>query len=95
VTLCKSRSGETQPGETGTKPNYPNFKDVKRMNENLANLLRMIVELVQNHGTRIEALEKEEFHENTDDASLMEEVTSLLAKLQIPESAEPVPSDQM
>jgi len=64
------------------------------MSENLANLLRMIVEIVQNHGDRIEALEREEFHENTDDASLMEEVTSLLAKLQNPES-ETVPSDQM
>jgi hypothetical protein len=65
------------------------------MSENLANLLRTIVEIVQNHGNRIEALEREEFQENTDDASLMEEVTSLLAKLQIPESAELVPSDQM
>jgi len=65
------------------------------MSENLANLLRMIVEIVQNHGDRIEALEREDFHENTGDASLMEEVTSLLAKLQTPESAEPVPSDQM
>ena len=65
------------------------------MSENLANLLKMIVEIMQNHGTRIEALEREEFHDNSDDASLMEEVTSLLAQLQTPESAEPVPSDQM
>ena len=27
--------------------------------------------VVQNHGDRIEALEREEFYENTDDASLM------------------------
>jgi hypothetical protein len=33
--------------------------------------------------------------EDSDDADLMEEVTSLLAKLQNPESAEPVPSDQV
>jgi hypothetical protein len=65
------------------------------MSENLANLLRIIVEIVQNHGDRLEALEREEFIENTDDASLMEEVNSLLTKLQNPESAEPVPSDQM
>ena len=65
------------------------------MTENLANLLRMIVELVQNHGDRIKLLEEGASAEDSDDASLMEEVTSLLAKLQIPESAEPVPSDQM
>jgi uncharacterized membrane protein YqjE len=76
-------------------PKYPKRKDVKRMNEKLANLLKMIVEIVQNHSIRIEALEREEFSENTDDATLMEEVTFLLAQLQIPESAEPVPSDQM
>jgi len=39
-------------------------------------------------------LEKGESAEDSDDASLMEEVTSLLAKLQNPESAESVP-DQM
>jgi hypothetical protein len=64
------------------------------MTENLANLLRMIVEIVQNHGDRIKLLEESELGEDSDDASLMEEVTSLLAKLQNPESAEPVP-DQM
>jgi len=65
------------------------------MSENLASLLRMIVEIVQNHGDRIKLLEEGESAEDSDDASLMEEVTSLLAKLQNPESAEPVPSDQM
>lgn len=65
------------------------------MSENLANLLRMIVEVMQNHSTRIEALEKEELNEDGDDANLMEEVTFLLDKLQTPQSAEPVPSDQM
>lgn len=65
------------------------------MNENLANLLRVLVEVIQNHGTRIESLEREELNEDGDDASLMGEVTSLLAKLQTPQSAEPVPSDQM
>lgn len=84
-----------QPGETGTEPKYPNFEDVKRMNENLANLLKMIVEIVGNHGERIKALEEGESAEDSDDASLMEEITSLLAQLQIPQSVEPVPSDQM
>jgi hypothetical protein len=65
------------------------------MNENLANLLKMIVEIVQNHGDRIKLLEEGESAEDSDDASLMEELTSLLAQLQIPKSAEPVPSDQM
>jgi hypothetical protein len=65
------------------------------MNETLANLLKMIVEIIQNHGDRIKLLEEGESAEDSDDASLMEAVTSLLAKLQVPESAEPVPSDQM
>jgi hypothetical protein len=65
------------------------------MSENLANLLRMMVEIVQNHGDRIKLLEEGESAEDSDDASLMEEVNSLLAQLQNPESAEPVPSDQM
>lgn len=65
------------------------------MSENLANLLRMIVEIVQNHGDRIKLLEEGESAEDSDDADLMEELTSLLAKLQIPASAEPFPSDQM
>jgi hypothetical protein len=79
-------------GEKGSRvfpapptPKYPNFKDVKRMNENLANLLRMIAEIVQNHGDRIKILEQGESAEDSDDASLMEEVTSLLARLQNPE----------
>ncbi len=55
------------------------------MNENLANLLRMIAEIVQNHGDRIKILEQGESAEDSDDASLMEEVTSLLARLQNPE----------
>jgi len=65
------------------------------MSENLANLLRTIVEIVQNHGDRIKLLEEGESAENSDDASLMEEVTSLLAQLQNPELSETVPSDQM
>ena len=65
------------------------------MSENLANLLRMIVKIVQNHGDRIKLLEEGESAEDSDDASLMEELTSLLAQLQIPESAELIPSDQM
>ena len=65
------------------------------MSENLANLLRMIVEIVQNHGDRIKLLEEGESAEDSDDASLMEEVNSLLAQLQNPELSETVPSDQM
>jgi hypothetical protein len=65
------------------------------MSENLANLLRTIVEIVQNHGDRIKLLEEGESAEDSDDASLMEEVTSLLAQLQNPELSETVPSDQM
>ena len=74
----------------------PQFKDVKRMNENLANLLRTIVEIVKSHGTRIEALEEEELEENADDASLIEMANALLAQLQTPESiSQIVPSDQV
>ena len=65
------------------------------MSENLANLLRTIVEIVQNHGDRIKLLEEGESAEDSDDASLMEEVTSLLAQLQNPELSETVPNDQM
>lgn len=65
------------------------------MNENLANLLKMVVAIVQNHSERLTALEEGESAEDSDDANLMEQVTSLLAQLQISESAEPVPSDQV
>jgi len=65
------------------------------MSENLAKLLRMIVEIVQNHGDRIKFLEEGESAEDSDDASLMEELTSLLAQLQNPELSETLPSDQM
>jgi hypothetical protein len=84
-----------QPGETRTKHKYPNFKDVKRMNEILVSLLKMVVESLQNHSHRIDALEKEELNEDGDDENLMEELTFLLDKFQTPQSAEPVPSDQM
>jgi len=62
------------------------------MNENLATLLNMIVEIVKNHSERLKTLEEGESTEDSDDASLMEEVTALLAELQIFVS---VPSDQM
>ena len=69
------------------------------MDENLANLLKVLVEIAQNHRDRIkaleEALEEGESAEDSGDASAMEELTFLLAQLQIPKSAEPVPSDQM
>jgi hypothetical protein len=55
----------------------------------------MMVEIVQNHGDRIKLLEEGESAEDSDDADLMEELTSLLAKLQNLETPEPVPSDQM
>ena len=68
------------------------------MNENLANLLKMIVEIVQNHGDRLKILEENESLEDSDDADLMEAATTLLAKLQTPESGfamGSVPSDQV
>jgi hypothetical protein len=95
VTLCKSKSGETQPGETGLKPKYPNCKDVKRMTENLADLLKTIVKIILNHSDQLKRLEEGELAEDIEDASLMKQVTSLLAQLQIHQSAEPGPSDPM
>ena len=68
------------------------------MNENLANLPKMIVEIVQNHGDRLKILEENESLEDSDDADLMEAATTLLAKLQTPESGfamGSVPSDQV
>ena len=68
------------------------------MSENLANLLKMIVELVQNHGDRIKVLEENESIEDSDDAELMEAATTLLAKLQTSEpefAAGGVPSDPL
>jgi hypothetical protein len=66
------------------------------MNENLVNLLKMIVEIIQNQGTRLEALEREEVVETADDASLIE-ANNLLTQLQ--QTSEPVwqavPSDEM
>ena len=65
------------------------------MTENLANLLKTIVELVQNHSERLTLLEQGESAEDSDDATLMEEVNALLAQVQNPNLPETVPSDQM
>ena len=68
------------------------------MKEILAESLKMMVKTIKNHGDRIKLLEEGEDTENSDEADLMEEVTSLLAKLQTPESGlvmESVPSDQI
>jgi hypothetical protein len=65
------------------------------MNKTLAMLLKVMAEAFQNHEHRIKVLEESELAEDSDDASLMGELASLLAQLQIPESEEPVPSDQM
>jgi hypothetical protein len=68
------------------------------MSKDLANFLKIMVEIVQNHGYRIKDLEESEDVENSDEAELMEELTSLLTKLQTPESGfamESVPSDQV
>jgi len=62
------------------------------MSESLASLLKTIVEIVQNHSERLTLLEQGESAEDSDDATLMEEVSALLAELQAPVS---VPSDQM
>jgi len=64
------------------------------MTENLANLLRTIVEIVQNHSERLTLLEQGESAEDSDDATLMEEVNALLVQLQ-PEKGFAPPSDQM
>jgi hypothetical protein len=64
------------------------------MTENLINLLRMIVEIQQNHSERLTLLEQGEAAEDSDDATLMEEVNSLLAQLQ-PQKGFTAPSDQM
>ena len=68
------------------------------MSENLANLLKMIVEIVQNHGVRIKSLEDGDCEEYSDDAELTEKVTAILAQLQTSESGfatDLIPSDQM
>jgi len=66
------------------------------MSKNLANLLKMILEILQSHGTRIEVLEREEFVEKADDANLIEAANALLTRLQTFESiSQAVPSDQM
>jgi hypothetical protein len=66
------------------------------MSENLVNLLKMIVEILQSQGTRIEALEREEVVETADDASLIEAANNLLTQLQTSESVwQAVPSDEM
>ena len=69
------------------------------MSENLANFLKILVDVVQNHGSRIRLLEEGESAEDTDDADLTQELTSLLAKVQILKSGfateSVVPSDQM
>ena len=64
----------------------------------LSELLTRLIDIVQNHSDRIKTLEEGEAAENSDDADLMEDLTSLLAKFQTPESgfaAESIPSDQM
>ena len=64
----------------------------------VSELLAKLVYIVRNHSDRIKTLEEGEAAEDSDDADLMEEVTSLLAKFQTPESesaTEPIPSDQM
>jgi hypothetical protein len=63
------------------------------MTENLVNLLKTLVEIVQNHSERLTLLEQGESAEDSDDATLMEEVNALLVQLQ-PQGFAP-PSDQM
>ena len=63
------------------------------MTETLANVLRMLVEIMGNHAERIKLLEEGESAEDNDDASLMEELNSLVAQLQIHQSAEPITSE--
>jgi hypothetical protein len=59
VTLCKSKSGETQPGETGTKPNHPDYKDVQPRHEfMLVEIVSRMVEILKKHSDRIRLLEE-------------------------------------
>jgi hypothetical protein len=57
-------------------------------------LLKIFVELLQNHSERLTLLEQGESAEDSDDATLMEEVNNLLVQLQ-PEKGLAPPSDQM
>ena len=95
MTLCKSKSGGLQPGKTGTKPKYPNSKDVKRMTETLVEVLTKMVYVVKIHRTLIEALERREFVKTSSEGIALKQVTFLLAEPKTPQSAESVPSDQM
>ena len=68
------------------------------MHQTLAELLERLVGIVQNHSDRLKVLEEGESAEDSDDADLMEAATTLLAKLQTPESGfaiGSVPSDQV
>jgi len=66
------------------------------MKEILAESLKMMVKTIKNHSHRSDALEKkEELNEDGDDENLIEELDFILDKMQNPEAAEPVPSDQM
>ena len=62
------------------------------MNPTLISLLITIAEILQAHSDRLKSLEEGESAEDSDDATLMEEIGALLAELQPPAS---VPSDQM
>jgi hypothetical protein len=64
------------------------------MTQNLANLLKTMVQTLQNHSERLTLLEQGESAEDSDDAALMEEVNALLVELQ-PEQGFTPPSDQM
>jgi hypothetical protein len=63
------------------------------MTQNLASLLKAVVQTLQNHSERLTLLEQGESAEDSDDAALMEEVNDLLVQLQ-PEKGFDPPSDQ-
>jgi hypothetical protein len=63
------------------------------MTANLVNLLKTMVQIQQNHSERLTLLEQGESAEDSDDATLMEEVNALLVEL--PEKGFALPSDQM
>jgi hypothetical protein len=63
------------------------------MTTNLVNLLKTIAQILQNHSERLTLLEQGESAEDSDDATLMEEVNALLVEL--PEQGFTSPSDQM
>jgi hypothetical protein len=61
------------------------------MNPILTRLLKLIIEAQQSQDRRLAILEEEESRESTDDASLLQEIESLLGQLESPMPSNPFP----